>query len=312
MPIFKRICFDLARKLLISVTGTGNDRSPRVNDLHHKLSYRLHKKLGWFGITGEVKLAVPGMLGYTLRMIAEDGGVAHQFLVYGRYEPFESSLVRELLKPGMTVYNVGANIGYYTLLASLSVGERGKVIAFEPSKTNYRLLQGNIEENRLRNVVAKNVAVSDSSEPIKLYLSGTNSGDHKIFANGAEVGRSFEEIPAVRLDDVVRNEGAPDVIIMDVQGAEARVLRGLSKYATTQGRKPLILFTEFAPANLRQAGSSAEEYLQLLKTANLDIRLINEQKRQLVSITAEELISTTKGFQEKNLLCLDSRKNPDF
>src|SRR5437879_3557062 len=108
--------FPVLRFLLVALTGRGYDRSPWLNNLHHKLAYRLHKLLPRFGITGLQR--IPIFSDRFMYVRAEDGGVAHQLIMYREYEPFESKLVREYLRPGMTVYNIGANLGYYALLAS--------------------------------------------------------------------------------------------------------------------------------------------------------------------------------------------------
>src|SRR5437879_1405907 len=111
-----RIVFELLRRTLVMLTGRGYDRSPRLNTVHHKLSYRLHKLLPIFGISGIQKVPAPGMSRKFLYVHSGDGGVAHQLIMYRQYEPFESSLVRNYVKPEMTVYNIGANLGYYVLL----------------------------------------------------------------------------------------------------------------------------------------------------------------------------------------------------
>jgi FkbM family methyltransferase len=303
MPQQRTQLFDLTRKLLITLTGNGSDRGAWVNNLHHKLSYRLHKQLPKFGITGEVKIEIPGLPGHTLRMIAEDGGVAHQFLVYGSYETYESHLVDKFVKRGMTVYNVGGNIGYYAVRAGIAAGGEGRVYAFEPSTENFRLLQQNIEDNNLKHVRAINTAVADHTGMLRLYLSNTNSGDHQVFPAVEE--RAFIEIPSVSLDEFVKEEPAPDVIIMDVQGAEYSVLKGFGSYLSAPNRKPLILFMEFSPAHLRRAGHSPEELLNLIHQANLNVHVIDERRRTTLPISDEELIRITVGTEEKNLLCAE-------
>ncbi len=152
MKQMRRPIFGFLRTVLVLLTGRGYDRAPWMNDLHHKLSFRLHKLLPKFGITGIQRVPVPGMPGRFIYVRAEDGGVAHQLIMYREYEPFESSLIRTYLKPGMIVYNIGANLGYYTLVASECNGRNGKVYAFEPAPENFELLTRTISENKLTNV----------------------------------------------------------------------------------------------------------------------------------------------------------------
>jgi len=306
--ILQRIAFDVTRKLLITLTGSGADRSKLMNNFHHKLSYRLHRKLSLFGLSGETRVTLTGLPGRTLRMRAEDGGVAHQFLVYGRYEPFESGLVMRMILPGMTVLNVGANIGYYTLLASIASGELGRVIAFEPSRENFELLCKNIADNHLRNVLARNAAVAEVKGILNLFLSSSNSGDHQIYSGQGET-RTAQEVDAVTLDEFCLDEGLmPDVLIIDVQGAEFKVLQGLSNYLRADTRKPIVMLMEFGPRNLRQAGDSPEALLAFLNDLGLEMLVIDEAQKRLYRMTAGELLASTYGYAEKNLLVYDKRE----
>ncbi len=239
-------------------------------------------------------------------MRAEDGGVAHQFLVYGRYEPFESGLVMRSILPGMTVLNVGANIGYYTLLASISAGDSGRVIAFEPSRDNFELLRKNIADNHLRNVLTRNEAVAEVKGVLKLFLSSSNSGDHQIYSGEGET-RAAQEVEAVKLDEFCRDEGlAPDMLIIDVQGAEFKVLQGLANYLRSASRKPITMLMEFGPRNLRQAGDSPEALLDFLKGVGMEYLVIDEARKRLYRMTATDLLASTTGHAEKNLLVYDA------
>ena len=311
MNLLQRVAFDVSRKLLITLTGTGADRSRAMNDLHHKLSNRLHRKLGIFGLAGETRIALKNLPGKTLRMLAEDGGVAHQFLVYGKYEPFESALVMAAIVPGDTILNIGANLGYYTILAAAATGEEGRVVAFEPSATNAILLKKNIADNHFRNVTVREEAVSDREGSLKLYLSKTNSGDHQIYSS--DESRQFQEVCTVRLDDVIRSTTlTPSLVIMDVQGAEAQVLRGFRTYLANRQRHPIAMFLEFGPRNLSNAGDSADALLDLLAEFNLRYVVIDERKRILRSLDKETLIGETTGHNEKNLLVFDAHYESEF
>ncbi len=298
----RRSLFELARNILIATTGNGMNRSESVNNLHHKLSYRLHKKLSWFGIQGEVMLPMPGLPGKHITVESSDGGVAHQFLVYRTYEPYESLLLQQVLEEGMTVYNIGANIGYYAILSGSLVGKEGEVYAFEPSPKNFELLSRNLAQNGLQHVHAYQKAVSDRDGTLQLFFSASNSGDHQIFE--AEAGRASVEVETVSLSSFMRTvEEAPDVMIMDVQGAEFAVLNGFKEYLLSQTRKPLVLFTEFSPSALIKAGSSPKEFLELIRAAGLSISVIDENNRTTTHMSDNELIETTLGTTEKNLLC---------
>lgn len=293
--------FELLRTLLIGLTGRGYDRSEQLNRLHHKLSYRLHQRLAMFGITGEVTLPLEQIAGKKITVLASDGGVGHQFIMYRRYEPFETETVRQHLKPGMVVYNIGANIGYYTILASTAVGPIGKVFAFEPSDKNYAMLQRNISQNGLQNVTALQCALSNESGTVRLSLSGSNSGDHQIFSK--DDARDSIAVEAKTLQQfLAEGNPPPDCIIMDVQGAEAAVVLG-GKELFGDNTKELTIFTELWPRGIKSAGFSLEEFFDII-TANGARKLyeIDEKQKVVRPSTAAEVLRGIQGNEEKNLL----------
>ncbi len=297
----QRAIFALLRNVLVLFTGRGYDRAAWMNDLHHKLSYRLHKLLPKFGITGIQKVQVPGMSGRFMYVRAEDGGVAHQLIVYREYEPYESKLVREYLKPGMIVYNIGANLGYYTLVTSECVGVEGKVFAFEPAPENFELLTRTVSENKLNNVELFPSAVGAAKGSATLSLSRTNSGDHQLQSVPT---REHVVVDVLSIDAFISDGHAlPDAIIMDVQGAEFDVLRGAS--ALLAGKAPLILFTEFWPRGLdERQPNGAKEMLNLLCNSGFQISVIDEKRRMVKAISSDQLLKEISSNAEANLLII--------
>ncbi len=267
--------FALLRNTLVLLTGRGYDRAPWMNDLHHKLSYRLHKLLPKFGLTGIQRVPVPGVPNRFMYVRAEDGGVAHQLIMYREYEPYESSLVRKHLKPGMIIYNIGANLGYYALVASECVGAQGKVFAFEPAPENFELLTRTVAENKLTNVELFPSAVGAAKGSATLSLSRTNSGDHQL---QSVASRDHIVVDVISIDSfIAAGHALPNAIIMDVQGAEFDVLHGASEILAS--KEPLILFTEFWPRGLDERHpNGAKEMLDLLGRAGFQISIINGRK----------------------------------
>lgn len=222
--------------------------------------------------------------------------------INGIYEPFETELIKKEIKPGDVVLDIGANIGYYTLIFAKLVGGNGKVYAFEPDPTNFTLLNKNVEINGYENVVLVPKAVSNRSGKLKLYLSETNKGDHRIY--NSYDGRKFVEIEGVKLDEYFKDySGKIDLIKMDIQGAESIALQGMSELL--KKNKSVKILSEFCPLYLKGAGTEPSEYLKLLLEHGFKLYEINERKKKIEPKTPEELLniySPKKG--ETNLFCI--------
>ncbi len=91
----------------------------------------------------------------------------------GSYEFLEQQAILRYLKPGMVAYDIGAHVGFYTLMFAKIVGPSGEVHAFEPYPENVRFLQKHLELNRLTNVILKPLAISDKSGEVEFYKSYT-------------------------------------------------------------------------------------------------------------------------------------------
>lgn len=166
--------------------------------------------------------------------------------------------LQQLIKPGMTVFDVGANIGVYTRLLSNAVGASGAVVAFEPSPENYRrLLEGT---RGLRNVTVVNAAVGESTGRTRLYMSNDLNVDHRTYDPGGDV--TCQEVAIVRLDDWVVAGKPVDFIKIDVQGYELHVLRGAERVLRENPR--LHLYMEFWPYGLRRAGVEPRDVLDFV------------------------------------------------
>lgn len=183
---------------------------------------------------------------------------AHLFMA-GAYEQDTTALFKRIAKEGMVIVDIGANIGYYTLLAARLVGKRGKVFAFEPDPDNYALLLRNIEANGYQNVVPVNKAVSDNSEPAKLFLDPQNRGTHRLWDSHDE--RQYIEVEVTTLDEFFRSlDISIDIIKMDIEGCEPRALAGMNNLIM---RNPnLRIISEFWPEGIKGSGFSPAEFLQ--------------------------------------------------
>jgi FkbM family methyltransferase len=193
---------------------------------------------------------------------SRDIGVAPFLLEWGFYEKYETELFKRLVKKGMIVVDVGANIGYYTLLAAHLVGNEGKVFAFEPEPYNYNLLCKNIKVNGYRNVIPVRKAAYSKSGKMKLFLDKSNLGGHSL--SEANVDRSASiTVEITSLDDYFKNtDYRIDLIKMDVQGSEMEVLEGMTNIINQNDNLKII--TEFWPIGLQNTGSSPTGFLKKL------------------------------------------------
>ncbi|HEV8421908.1 MAG TPA: FkbM family methyltransferase [Chthoniobacterales bacterium] len=219
--------------------------------------------------------------------------------IFRRYEPFETALLSAEIQPGMTILDIGANIGYYTLLFSKLTGANGRVVAFEPEPQNFALLKENLTRNHRTNVEALNVAAGDLAGESFLYLSEENRGDHQAYPTAEN--RQKVRMTTARIDDCVRRP--VDLVKMDVQGFEAHALAGME--ATIAANPRLTIFTEFWPEGLRRAGSDGAEFLRRLRSFGLEIFFINEYANRLEPADDETLLrryAPARGLHT-NLLC---------
>jgi FkbM family methyltransferase len=161
----------------------------------------------------------------------------------GTYELQLQSAIAELVKPGMVVYDVGANIGYITLLLVHAVGRNGQVVAFEALPENLDRLRDNISLNNVdSSVQVESLAVTSQRKPVQ-FLVGPSGGTGKVEGSTGRENLLYSEsisIPGVSLDEYVFEDGgpSPDVVKMDIEGGEVLALLGMSRLLTQA--QPLV------------------------------------------------------------------------
>lgn len=181
----------------------------------------------------------------------------------------ERRILRQLIKPGMTVLDVGANIGIYTEFLAKLVGPSGRVVAFEPEQQNVTRLR--IATRTYEQVEVVQAAVSDVSGSLKLYIANDLNVDHRVYAPDEK--RPCVEVRALAIDDFVPVGDHVDVIKMDIQGAELAALRGARRLLSSDS--PALLL-EYWPYGLRAAGEEPEALLAELKSLGYRVRTIDD------------------------------------
>lgn len=192
--------------------------------------------------------------------------VSRSVYLGGRWHAPVVEMLRANVRPGMTVADIGANIGFMAVHVGDAVGPEGTVLAFEPEPRNFRLLAENARHARWRNVIPIEAAVGEAPGTLTLYLSPRDSGDHRTVPGSGD--RASTTVPSVAIDDVAARRGATiHFAKMDIQGAEGQALRGMRRTLASPEFRGLVL--EFWPDALRAAGEDPGEILAQIRRAGL-------------------------------------------
>ncbi|MFQ5977033.1 MAG: FkbM family methyltransferase [Candidatus Heimdallarchaeota archaeon] len=225
---------------------------------------------------------------------------------WGVHEPFETEVIRQIVKKGDMVIDIGAHIGYYTLILAKLVGEKGKVLAFEPDPCNFSLLKKNVEINDFHNVILEQKAISNKTGKIQLFMSEVHSAMHRIYKSS--IFKDFHlsiEIEAIRLDDYFNsNERKIDFIKIDVEGAELSVLQGME--SILQKNDQMKLMIEYAPLSFVDFGFKPIKLLELLRKTGFKLFDVSEREKRIKPTNISKLIETYSPAPGNitNLLCL--------
>ncbi|HTC72568.1 MAG TPA: FkbM family methyltransferase [Solirubrobacteraceae bacterium] len=207
-------------------------------------------------------------------------------LAAGGYEQAIANLFASTLRSGMTVLDVGAHIGYFTLVAGRHVGPTGQVWSFEPDPANRESLEHNIAVNGMRDRVSiLPLAVASSVGEATLYRVAGDTGSSTMYPSNG--GGASERIAVSRtsLDTWADSMGWPqvDLVKMDTEGAEGTVLAGMTELFE---RNPsMVVVLEFQADALEAAGEDPADFVAHLLAANRQrVELLNDRRSRLLSL----------------------------
>jgi len=279
----------VTQKITKAMSGKGLGRIFGISSIY-KLIY---KKMA----PREMVLDVQGNKIY---VYGRDMGVASFLISKGVHEKYETKLFKDSIKPGMVVVDIGANIGYYTLIAAKLVGSRGKVYAFEPEPNNYRLLIKNIEVNGYKNVIPIQKAVSNKHGETKLFTSKTVLSSLSFSEDNVPEKKEFVMVETITLEEFFKDSKV-DFIKMDTEGAEGLIIEGAEKVLMRNNNLKIAM--EFWPYGLKNLGT--DDPLKLLhkfQDYGFKIKLISETDQCLKNIEIMKIIEMCGTKEGVNLL----------
>lgn len=278
------------------------------------LSSAIHKARGIFFDSLYEKLKPKGIVllynvqGNKMYVNTEDKSMVPYLLLNRVWEKYKTELFKKIVTQGMTVVDVGAGIGYYTLIAAKLVGKTGVVYAFEPEPCNYELLSKNIELNEFTNIVSIKKAISDKKGKANLYfekqriVNPSLSRENVLAASKHKVKVGFREVKTISLDEFFEKtvgSNKVDVIKVDSEGAEGLMVDGAEEILKSNNLK---MFIEFWPEGLEKLGTEPLRILQKLKEYGFKAKVINETDQSAVPIEIIEFYIKMKPGQGFDLL----------
>jgi FkbM family methyltransferase len=198
-------------------------------------------------------------------LVRAEESVGRGIYCFGEYEPADSSFMVSQMRPSDICLDVGANVGFYTvLLAKKAVA--GQVHAFEPVPLNYHILATNVLANNLQNVVTNQCAVGDAEGKADFSIS-QDSAFSSLIDTGRHPRLVETRVPVLTLDSYCEKRELPrvDVMKVDVEGAESKVVRGAIRLLKDPLRRPRIVMLELYDPMLQKYQTSIDQVVLMMK-----------------------------------------------
>jgi FkbM family methyltransferase len=231
---------------------------------------------------------------------ASDYSLTPHLALDGFWEMWITNVFLDTVKEGMKVIEVGANMGYYTLLAASKVGKNGKVFAFEANPETLEILGKNIDVNGFLDwVTLSNRAVFSRSETLKFHKLKRHRGSSSMFGFSEPVLRKFTdesetiEVEGVSLDDYFRGQDIKiDLLKMDAEGSEPFIFEGAK--GLLDSNPGITIICEFAPAMVSGSGKNPRIFLEELEHMGFPLRVIGKDS-EITLKSIDELLTATSS-----------------
>ena len=222
------------------------------------------------------------------------------------YGFLETKIIKDEIKSGDIIIDLGAHIGYYTLLFARQSGRDGKVFAFEPEPSNFSILKKNIHENSYQNVIAIQKAVSNSNSQIDFWVGQESSGANRIYQPKQTNTQKFKisKVDSIKLDDYFLNSeyiNKINFIKMDLEGAEYQAILGMN--LLLKENKKISILTEFSKKSIEDSGYTSSEFIDFFYDNGFQVNLLDEKNKKIIPIGKTELLEIDSSTQLINLLC---------
>lgn len=206
------------------------------------------------------------LFGYDVRLDIAEWIQRHMLL--GTFAEDAEAHVRRVLKEGDTFVDIGANVGFFTLLASSLVGPKGRVIAIEPNPPVFGQLAATVERNAIGNVTLVNAGLAPQEGTLALYVPADPLNHTATMVE--HEGAVKVEVPVRRLDDLLDELGVEwvDYLKIDVDGFEPDVFAGAQRLLS--GRRIHRVQSEFSNYWLGRHGTTAQAYYDMLLEAGFE------------------------------------------
>lgn len=226
------------------------------------------------------------------------------YSLYGVYGELDTEIVKREINKGDIVVDVGASIGYFTLIFAREVGEEGHVFAFEPRPERFELLKKNIAINGYENVTLEQMAVMNKNGETSFHYSKNEKTGFKLIVSEQQKNEIAEKTicKTIRLEDYFRDKNLLDKIKFvksDVDGPEFSVLKSLGSILEN---KSLKIFFEWDVDYIKTAGDDPEEILELLYKNNFKIYSPDFKNNKYFEVDKNRLLDLTSD-DTVNLLC---------
>jgi FkbM family methyltransferase len=201
-------------------------------------------------------------IGASRMLLRADQDSGRFLYFYGEYEPEECSYFQQALRPTDICFDVGANVGFYTLLFSHQAS-KGEVHAFEPVESSWHILSTNVLVNNLMNVTVNRAAVGSCDAELEFTLASDPTYSSFVDTERRTAAARIK-VPVVSIDSYVENCGLSrvDCMKIDVEGAEYKVLTGAAGLLSDAQRRPRLVMLELHDPMLQRQGSSIDQVVQ--------------------------------------------------